>query len=236
MYPIKSSYPIVSLGYNNFVELFLPNSKFYFERSHIMKSVLYIKANPKTNEESRTFIISEHFIKVYQKYHPEDKIITLDLYKEGIHFLTKDDIESIFGPKDDGAKNHPILKYAYQFAGADKYVIAAPMWNLGIPSILKAYVDYITVSGITFKYTENGAVGLLQGKKAIHIMATGGEYSMPPFSDYEMANRYLKTILGFMGIENIQTITAQRLDIVGENVQKIISNALKEAEEIAKVF
>ncbi|ABP67092.1 NAD(P)H dehydrogenase (quinone) [Caldicellulosiruptor saccharolyticus DSM 8903] len=201
-----------------------------------MAKLLYIKANPKSDQSSRTFIISEHFIKVYKEFHPNDQIITLDLYKEGIHFLSQEDINDIFAPKTEASKHHPILKYAYQFLEADKYVFAAPMWNLGIPAILKAYIDYITVSGITFKYTEQGAVGLLRGKKAVHIMATGGEYKTPPFSDFEMANRYLKTILGFMGVEDFQTITAQRLDIVGEDVEKIISNALKEAEEIAKRF
>jgi len=201
-----------------------------------MAKLLYIKANPKSDQSSRTFIISEHFIKVYKEFHPNDQIITLDLYKEGIHFLSQEDINDIFAPKTEASKHHPILKYAYQFLEADKYVFAAPMWNLGIPAILKAYIDYITVSGITFKYTEQGAVGLLRGKKAVHIMATGGEYKTLPFSDFEMANRYLKTILGFMGVEDFQTITAQRLDIVGEDVEKIISNALKEAEEIAKRF
>jgi len=201
-----------------------------------MAKLLYIKANPKSNQSSRTFIISEHFIKVYKEFHPNDQIITLDLYKEGIHFLSQEDINDIFAPKTEASKHHPILKYAYQFLEADKYVFAAPMWNLGIPAILKAYIDYITVSGITFKYTEQGAVGLLRGKKAVHIMATGGEYKTPPFSDFEMANRYLKTILGFMGVEDFQTITAQRLDIVGEDVEKIMFTALKEAEEIAKGF
>ena len=201
-----------------------------------MAKLLYIKANPKSDQSSRTFIISEHFIKVYKEFHPNDQIITLDLYKEGIHFLSQEDINDIFAPKTEASKHHPILKYAYQFLEADKYVFAAPMWNLGIPAILKAYIDYITVSGITFKYTEQGAVGLLRGKKAVHIMATGGEYKTLPFSDFEMANRYLKTILGFMGVVDFQTITAQRLDIVGEDVEKIISNALKEAEEIAKRF
>ncbi|WPX09673.1 FMN-dependent NADH-azoreductase [Anaerocellum danielii] len=201
-----------------------------------MAKLLYIKANPKSDQSSRTFIISEHFIKVYKEFYPNDQIITLDLYKEGIHFLSQEDINDIFAPKTEASKHHPILKYAYQFLEADKYVFAAPMWNLGIPAILKAYIDYITVSGITFKYTEQGAVGLLRGKKAVHIMATGGDYRTPPFSDFEMAHRYLKTILGFMGVEDFQLITAQRLDIVGENVEKIISNALKEAEEIAKRF
>ncbi len=166
-----------------------------------MAKLLYIKANPKSDQSSRTFIISEHFIKVYKEFHPNDQIITLDLYKEGIHFLSQEDINDIFAPKTEASKHHHILKYAYQFLEADKYVFAAPMWNLGIPAILKAYIDYITVSGITFKYTEQGAVGLLRGKKAVHIMATGGDFKTPPFSDFEMASRYLRTILSFMGVE-----------------------------------
>ncbi|MEZ0536695.1 FMN-dependent NADH-azoreductase [Caldicellulosiruptoraceae bacterium PP1] len=201
-----------------------------------MAKVLYIKANPKSDEVSRTFRISERFIEAYKQYHPEDEIIKLDLYKENLRFLTIDDINQIFAPKDEESKNNPILKYVYQFAEADKYVIAAPMWNLGIPSILKAYIDYITVSGITFKYTEQGAIGLMQGKKAIHIMATGGEYMQGPFAEFEMANRYLKTIFGFMGITDFKTIIAEKLDIIGQDVEAIVSNAINKAIEIAKTF
>jgi len=60
-----------------------------------MAKVLYVKANPKNNEESRTFRISEHFINEYKKAHPEDEIIELDLYKENIHFLSKEEINTI---------------------------------------------------------------------------------------------------------------------------------------------
>jgi len=200
-----------------------------------MSKLLYIKANPKSDDVSRTFRISEKFIETYREYNPQDEIITLDLYKEKMRFLTLDDINSIFGPKTDSSKDHPILKYTYQFAEADKYVIAAPMWNLGIPSILKAYIDYITVSGITFKYTDQGPIGLMKGKKAVHIMATGGEYTQGPSAEFEMANRYIKTIFGFMGIE-VQTIIAEKLDIIGEDVERIVSDAIKRAQELAKTF
>lgn len=201
-----------------------------------MSTVLYIKANPKDDKDSRTFRISNHFINVYQKTHPNDQIITLDLYKENIRFLTKEDIQTIFSPKTEESRNHPILKYTYQFAEADKYIFAFPMWNLNMPAILKAYFDYITVSGITFKYTEHGAIGLLNGKKALCVTTTGGEYLTPPMSDFEMGMRYIRTILKFMGVDDIKTVAAQRLDIIGEDVEKIISDALKEAEEAAKKF
>jgi len=201
-----------------------------------MAKILYVKANPKTNEESRTFRISEHFIESYKKGHPDDEIITLDLYKEGIHFLTKEDIEAVYGPKTEDSKHHDVLKYTYQFADADKYVFAFPMWNLGVPAILKAYFDYISVTGITFKYTDIGPVGLMNDKKAICIMTTGGEYTEPPMSDFELAGRYVKTILGFFGITDMEMIAAQRLDIIGEDVEKIVADAMKKAEEAAKVF
>ena len=201
-----------------------------------MGTVLYIKANPKNDQASRTFRISESFVQAYKESHPQDQVVMLDLYKEGIHFLTPEDITSVFGPKNEESPKHPVLKYAYQFAAADKYIIAAPMWNLGIPAVLKAYIDYITVTGITFKYTEQGAVGLLQGKKAVHIMATGGQYTEGPFSAYEMANRYLKTIFGFLGITDITTLIAEKLDIVGVDSEGIVSTAQNEAQKAAKAF
>jgi len=201
-----------------------------------MAKVLYVKANPKNNEESRTFRISEHFINEYKKAHPEDEIIELDLYKENIHFLSREEINTIMSKDKSNLKDHPVLKYTYQFAEADKYVIATPMWNLSIPAILKAYFDYITVTGITFKYTENGAVGLLKNKKAVVIMSTGGEYLTQPFDQWNFASTYVTTMFKFFGVEDVSLIAAQRLDIIGEDVEKRVSDAMKEAEQLAKQF
>ena len=131
-----------------------------------MSKILYIKANPKSRESSRTYQISDRFIEVYKENHPNDEIITLDLYAEGIKFLNEEDV-NLHRPTPGEGKDHPVLKYAYQFLEADKYVFAEPLWNLSIPAILKAYIDYICVTGITFKYTEQGPVGLCQGKRLL---------------------------------------------------------------------
>lgn len=201
-----------------------------------MSKILYIKANAKPEGASRTFKISDGFIEAYKHSHPGDEIITLDLYEEGIGLLSAEDINTVFGPKTDESKNHPILKYAYQFVEAEKYVIAEPMWNLSIPAILKAYIDYICVTGITFKYTAEGPVGLCTGKKAINISARGGQYSVEPFASFEMGDRYLRTIFGFLGITDFTTISADELDVVGIDVEAIVGNAIKEAQEKAKNF
>lgn len=201
-----------------------------------MSKVLYIKANAKPEGLSRTFRISDSFMEAYKQSHPEDEIITLDLYKEGIGLLTVEDINTVFGPKNEESKKHPILKYAYQFAEADKYIIAEPMWNLNIPAILKAYIDYICVTGITFKYTATGPVGLCTGKRAINISARGGQYSTEPSASFEMGDRYLRTIFGFLGITDFTTISADELDVIGNDVEAIVGNAIKDAKEKAKNF
>lgn len=201
-----------------------------------MSKVLYIKANVKPEGQSKTFRISDSFIEEYKKNNPNDEIITLDLYKENINFLKGEDLEVVFGPKNEESRNHPILKYAYQFVEADKYVIAAPMWNLNVPAILKAYIDYVSVTGITFKYTENGPVGLCQGKKAVHIVSRGGSYSEGPGAAFEMGDRYLRTIFGFFGTTDFTTIAAENVDVIGEDVEAILENAINKARAIAKEF
>ncbi|MGI6685211.1 MAG: FMN-dependent NADH-azoreductase [Bacillota bacterium] len=201
-----------------------------------MSTVLYIKANAKPEGASRTFRISDKFIDAYLAGHPQDKIITLDLYKEGINFLSESDINTAFSPKTSENRDHPVLKYAYQFAEADKYVVAEPLWNLGVPAILKAYIDYVSISGITFKYTEKGPVGLLNGKKAVNIITRGGDYSSEPASMFELGDRYIRTIFGFFGITDYTTIAADNLDVQGQDVEKIVAEAIAKAQDIAKNF
>lgn len=198
-----------------------------------MSKVLYIQANIKQPGESRTFQVADHFIEAYKQQNPEDEITTLDLYKENIDFLRPESLVGIFGPKDESTKNHPILKYTHQFAEADKYIIAAPMWNLSFPAILKAYFDYTTVAGITFKYTENGPVGMLEGKKALHVVARGGTYTDSPV---EMGDRYIRTILGFYGVKDIETLAIEGLDVIGTNEEAKIAEAKAEAEKLAQKF
>lgn len=201
-----------------------------------MSKVLYIKANVKPDELSRTFRVSNSFMNRYKELHPEDEIITLDLYNEGIDFLPQGDLGELHTPNPGEGQDHPILKYAFQFLNADKYVIAEPLWNLGVPAILKAYIDYICVANITFKYTAEGPIGLCGGKKAVNITTRGGEYSTSPLKELEMGDRYLRTIFGFLGIRDYTTIAADGLDYVGVDVEEIVQNAIKTAEAEAEKF
>lgn len=196
-----------------------------------MNKVLYIKANPKEDSESITFKLSNLFVEEYMKNNPEDEIKTIDLYKENITFLQSDDLEST---KNENSK---IYQYAKEFAQADKYIFAAPMWNLSIPAILKAYFDYITLVNVTFKYTEKGPIGLLSNKKAIHIVTRGGAYNNPPMNAFEMGDKYIRTILGFMGVDNIETLSLELTNVLqGEAKDASIVVAENKAKELAKTF
>jgi FMN-dependent NADH-azoreductase len=203
-------------------------------RSSSMPKLLYIKVHPRPVEQSYTLKVAETFMDEYRKANPTDEIVTLDLYKEGIRFLDASMVDAIFSGSQSEMSRHANL-----FASADRYVIAAPMWNLGSPAILKAYFDYVSIAGITFKYTDQGPVGLLsdQDRKVVHIVARGGGYGQDPMKQVEMGDRYLRTILGFFGINNITTIPVEMTNILkGNELEKVVDTAMTKAREVARNF
>ena len=90
--------------------------------------------------------------------------------------------------------------------------------------------------GYFYIFTEKGAVGLLQEKKAINIVSRGGDYSSEPFSMYEMGDRYLKTIFAFYGITDFATVALENLNVMGQDVEVIVDNAIKTAQDLAENF
>ena len=93
---------------------------------------------------------------------------------------------------------------------ADTLVLGLPMYNFGVPSQLKAYIDHIARVGETFRYTEKGPVGLLTGKKAYVFAARGGVYAG---SKLDTQTAYVRDILGFIGITDVQFVHAEGLAV-----------------------
>ena len=100
-----------------------------------------------------------------------------------------------------------------ELQAADVIVIGMPVYNFGIPAALKAWVDMITRARLTFRYTENGPEGLLAGKKAYVVMATGG---VPAGSPADFATPYLRHALAFIGITDVEFVAADRLNSEAE--------------------
>ncbi|GAA4278894.1 FMN-dependent NADH-azoreductase [Aquimarina mytili] len=115
---------------------------------------------------------------------------------------------------------------ATEFADADTYLFAVPMYNFGVTAGLKAYIDLIARAGISFKYTENGPEGLLKGKKAYVIITTGGT-KLGTEVDY--VSGYMTTFLNFVGITDIEFINSDQVMV---NAEKILSDAKEEINEL----
>ena len=100
-----------------------------------------------------------------------------------------------------------------ELEAADVVVIGAPLYNFGIPASLKSWIDLVARAHRTFKYTENGPEGLLKGKRAVLAIATGG---VPVGSDVDFATEYLRHVLGFLGIKDVEVVAADRVVVNGE--------------------
>ncbi|MCZ0704642.1 FMN-dependent NADH-azoreductase [Natronobacillus azotifigens] len=211
-----------------------------------MTTVLYITANPNDASVSHSIATGEHFIQAYQKTNPDHEIVPIDLY--GTHIPQIDaEVFQGWGKLQSGSDftslTEPEKKKIYrleelcnQFIKADKYVFVSPLWNLSIPPVLKAYIDAVAVAGKTFKHTEQGAVGLLHNKKALHIQASGGVYSHGPGADKEMGHRYIRTLLEFFGVTDVVGLFIEGHDQMPDRKEEIIALAKQQAEELAEKF
>ncbi|THH35084.1 FMN-dependent NADH-azoreductase [Aliishimia ponticola] len=95
-----------------------------------------------------------------------------------------------------------------ELQAADTVVIGVPMYNFGIPASLKAWIDLVARAGVTFRYSEAGPEGLLTGKRAILVIATGGT---PVGSNVDFATGYMRHVLGFLGITDVTVIQADQM-------------------------
>ncbi|MBB3352247.1 FMN-dependent NADH-azoreductase [Rhizobium sp. BK049] len=116
---------------------------------------------------------------------------------------------------------------------ADTIVISTGLINFNIYSSLKTWIDNVARAGVTFKYTESGPVGLVTGKKVYVVLASGGVYSQGPAAPLNHAVPYLKSVLGFLGITDIETIYVEGLAFGPEAAEKAIGAAKSRVEEIA---
>ena len=109
---------------------------------------------------------------------------------------------------------------------ADTLVIGAPMYNFGIPTTLKAWFDHVLRAGVTFRYTEVGAEGLLPGKRAIVALTRGGYYSDGPAKAFDSQEPHLRAMLNFIGIEDVTFIRAEKLAISQQEQVRAIATAV----------
>jgi FMN-dependent NADH-azoreductase len=124
-------------------------------------------------------------------------------------------------------------KLLAELFAADTLIVAAAMINFGIPSTLKAYIDYIVRPGVTFRYGEHGPEGLVKGKKAYFVVARGGIYSEGSMRALNFQDTYLKTVLGFIGITDVEVIVVEGIAFGPEAAEKAFNAALARVDAIS---
>jgi FMN-dependent NADH-azoreductase len=162
---------------------------------------------------------------------PGVEIVRRDVGADTIPHLTADTVGAIRGAADTDAQRR-IQALSDQLIGelqaADLIVIASPMYNFGISSTLKAWFDHVLRAGITFRYTETGPEGLLKGKQAVVIESRGGVYSAGSGAELNSQEPHIRTMLGFMGIEDVRFVLAEKLAFGPETAKQSIDGAVAE--------
>ena len=148
------------------------------------------------------------------------EVTEVNLYKEGLSPIDANGLHK----REERDYSDETFRYARQFGDADTVVIAAPFWDLSFPSVLKVYIENITVSGITFEYSNEGRpVGKCNAKKLYYITTAGGYIGKNNFGF-----DYVKALAeNFFGINDISFCSAEGLDIYGADVKGIMDEAKK---------
>lgn len=175
-----------------------------------MTCLLVIEASPRF-EHSTSRILTAQFVEKWSRLHPNASVIRRDLARSNLHFVDLPWIGAAFTPPDQHSpESAAALKTSNtlieELKAADHIVIGTPMYNFSIPALLKAYIDQIVRVGVTVSTTYEG---MLKGKKATVILTTGGDFSPgAPFASANVASSYLKQILGFVGITDVNIVLA----------------------------
>ena len=196
-----------------------------------MEKLLYIDCCIRRNE-SRTKKLADYFMDKITKS-GKYEVTELCLMDEPLTYMS----EGFFRQREEliekGELNHPRFRYAHQFAQADKIVIAAPLWDLSIPALLKVYIENLCVDKITFGENENGLYGLCKADNMVFITTRGTFYENTPL---ENGSRYMKSMAEFWGIKDYDCIFAEGMDLGIKPVEEILDEGKKLADKVAEKF
>lgn len=210
-----------------------------------MARLLYIEASPR-KQRSASIQVAREFLASYRQQHPADEVALLDLWNtelppfDGVIIDAKYRI--LHGEPHTAAEKEAwqvVEEIIAHFKGFDKYLFSLPMWNFGIPYILKHYIDILVQPGYTFNFSpQAGYQGLVTGKPAALIYARGGAYQPgTPAEAMDLQKRYLEMILGFIGFTDFRPIVIEPTLMLGrEEYAKMVEEKKAAARALASQF
>lgn len=180
-----------------------------------MNQILFINACARP--VSRTCRLARHVLK-----NLDGKVTELRLYDLPLAPLDNTRLEARNAGIASGTFTGPLFSYARQFAQADTIVVAAPYWDLAFPSILKVYLEHVTITGVTFDYSPEGIPrGRCRADRLIYVTTAGG-----PLEGLNLGYDYVRTLCRtFYGIAHTCCFYAQNLDVMGTDTEGLLQAA-----------
>lgn len=204
-----------------------------------MTNVLVVKANNRPASEGVSSKMYEVFMDSIGTG-SELNVNTFDVFKEDMPYFGQDFFDAM--QKSAQAEEMTELeqriltaanKAMDAFMDADVVVFAFPLWNKTIPAPLQTFIDYVYRAGVTFKYTAEGPVGLVPEKKVILLNARGGVYSTPEMAPAEMSVNYIRLIMDFFGITDIEEVIIEGHNMYPDRAEEIVAEGMKRVEQAA---
>jgi len=193
-----------------------------------MTTVLQIDSSP-LDEDSVSRQLTREFVERLRAGETGARVIHRDLGGSDLPHLTRNAIGALRGGQAANDEQQAAATRSdallAELEAADIIVIGSPMYNFGITSQLKAWFDHVLRPGKTFRYTEKGPEGLLKGKRAVVIESRGGIYSQGPYAAVDHQEPHLRTLLGFMGVTDVQFVHAEGLGMGPESRERGLATA-----------
>lgn len=182
-----------------------------------MKNILHLSTSPH-GENSFSIKLGNSILSQLVDAFPGSTVTVTDLTIDPFPHLDPVLVKAVRTREEEQTDEHKkLLKRSNaaiaQLKEADIIIISLPLFNFGIPSVLKTWLDNVVRGGVTFTYTPEGPKGLLSGKKVYIALASGGVYSQGPMQAYDHAIPYLKDVLGFIGINDVSVVRAEGIGV-----------------------
>jgi FMN-dependent NADH-azoreductase len=203
-----------------------------------MKNILFITSSPR-GPESYSQQVAQSLVNELKQRDPDVHIVVRDLARYPLPHVGEAFVSGLsIKPEQRNADQAAAFALSDtlidELAVADILVLAAPMHNFGLPSTLKAWIDHVVRAGRTFSYSQNGPQGLLKDKRAILVLARGGVYSEGPAKPFDFQEPYLRAILGFIGIIDVEVVRVEGVAVGEIGPQKAVAYATMQSNKILK--
>ena len=189
---------------------------------------ILIVSSSANGERSVSNSLVAGFVDSVRNADPASHVVLRDVGANPLPHLTADTVAAIKGePASTAEREARALSDALidELQAADTIVIASPMYNFGMSSTLKAWFDHVLRAGVTFRYTSDGPEGLLKGRKAVVIESRAGFYSEGAAAAMDAQEPHIRILLGFMGIDDVTFVRAEKLAFGEEAANDSIESA-----------